>query len=297
MSVTSLTEESPPDFRETTTGGIAITRTLIAKCTSRDDGPLAIRAHASCPVKGSSYTYGSESDSSIVCTGVSIAAKPDLTSGFAGSKVWIVSATYSNTVDSGSVGEDEEDPLDDPPVYEFSFAKYQIPALEDIDGEAIKNGADEAFDPPYLVDENRPIVTVTRNELSFSPAVAVEYQDAVNSDAFAGVDPGVAKIVGISARTATRGSVSYFVVTYEIEFRWQGWNPTRILAIGYRYRLNETGPSMNYVDPVTKQAPTTPILLQLNGLESPPVDGVRPTFWHEFTFYREKTFGLLNLGL
>lgn len=297
MSVTAITEKEPPRLSDTLTGGATATRVLQAICDSKNDGPITIQAHASCPVKGSTYNYGSESSASLVCTGVSIDPVPG-DDAYPFTKVWTIAATYSNSVDTASVGEDEEDPLDDPPSYEFSFAKYQVPALSDVDGNAVVTGADEEFDPPFLIDENRPIVTVTRNELSFSPSTAVEYQDAVNSDAFAGVDPGVAKMVGISARSATRGSVDYWVVTYEIEFRWDGWNPTGILAQGFKYRPAVGEQSQNYIDPATKQAPSSPILLNLDGTKAddPLGDGAVPVF-HEFTFYREKTFGLLNLGL
>lgn len=297
MSVTAITEKAPPRLSDTLNGGKTVTRTLQAICSEKTDGPVTIQAHASCPAKGSTYSYGTESDSTLVCTGVSIDPVAD-DGGYEGSKVHQITATYSNSVDTGSLGDDEENPLDDPPVYEFTFNKYQIPALADRDGEAVVTGADEAFDPPFLIDENRPVVTVTRNEASFSAAVAVEYQDSVNDDAFAGCDPGVAKMCSISARSATRGSYNYVVVTYEIEFRWNGWNPTGLLAQGFKYRPAVGEQAQNYIDPATQQPPSTPILLNLDGTKAddPLGDGAEPVF-HEFNFYREKTFGLLNLGL
>jgi len=295
MSVTAINVVAQPSLDDSAEG-VTIPVRLEAKCSSVQDGVLAVRAHANCPRRGDTYSFYGESDASLVCTNVNIAVKPD-SFGLDRSKVYTIVATYSNTVPSGGLGEDEEDPLDDPPTYEFSFNKYQVPIAEDRDGNAVRNGADEQFDPLPLVDENRPIVIVTRNEASFNPGVAVEYQDTVNESSWAGVDAGVAKINAISARQATRGEVTYWVVNYEIEFRWQGWNPTKILAQGYRYRLNETGPARNYIDPATGSPPSTPLMLQLNGLESPPVDGVRPVFWHEFNFYREKDFSALNLGL
>lgn len=295
MSVTEISDIASPQLTDTSTG-VSVVRKLKAVCDSLNDDATVVRANGSCPRRGDTYSFRGNTDSTLICTTVSIDPKAD-SEGLERGLAFDVTATYSNSVDTGSLGDDEENPLDDPPVYEFTFNKYQIPAEYDVDGEAVVNGADEAFDPPFLIDENRPIITITRNESSFSGAVAVEYQDTVNDDSFAGCDPGVAKMIGISARQATRGSYSYWVVTYEIEFRWNGWNPTRLLAQGYRYRLSADGNSQNYIDPVTGSPPTTPLLLQLNGMESPPVDGVRPTFFHEFNFYREKTFGLLNLGL
>lgn len=297
MSVVEINDIAAPRWSSSLTGGATITRKLKAVLDTINEGPVTIRAHASCPKEGDTYSFRSEADSSFVCNAVTFDARSD-SLGHDRGLMYEITATYSNAIDSASVGEDEENPLDDPAVYEFSFAKYQVPALSDRDGNPVINGADEAFDPPFLVDENRPIVTVTRNEASFSPATAVEYQDTVNSDSFAGVDPGVAKVIGISARQSTRGAYSYYVVTYEIEFRWEGWNPTGLLAQGYKYRPAAGDPVRNYVDPVTLQPPASPKMLALDGTISPdPLgDGALPYF-HEFNFYREKPFGPLALGL
>lgn len=296
MSVLSIALAEQPQATETITGGLTVPVRLKAICSSVEDGVLAVRMHPNCPRIGSTYTFAGESSSELVCIGISIEPVAD-DKGLLRSKVYSVLATYSNQINVANLGEDEENPLDDPPQYEFTFAKYQIPAEYDRDGNPVINGADEKFDPPHLLDENRPIVIVTRNEIGFSAATAVEYQDAVNEDSFAGVAPGVAKMIGISARSATRGSYTYQVVTYEIEFNWKGWNPSKLLAQGYRYRLTEGGKSRQYIDPATNGPPSAPLLLQLNGTESPPVDGVRPHFFHEFSFYREKPFGPLSLGL
>lgn len=296
MSVTSIELCEQPRATETLQGGLSVYVSMRAVCTAVTDGVLAVRAHADCPRKGQAYSFAGESDASLVCTAVNIVPRAD-SQGLNRSKVYEVEAVYSNSVNIANIGEDEENPLDDLPQYEFTFAKYQIPAEYDVDGNPVVNGADEKFDPPCLMDENRPVVIVTRNEASFSAATAVEYQDAVNSDSFAGVTAGVAKIIGISARQATRGEFVYQIVTYEIEFRWNGWNPTKILAQGYRYRLSADGNSRQYIDPVTSGPPSAPLLLQLDGTESPPVDGIRQPFFHEFNLYRAKPFGPLALGL
>jgi len=295
MSVTAIYYTTPPRLGKSSAGK-EITLRLHAVCDDKMDGILTVEAHGDCPAIGEGYAYGSESDATIVCTDVKIDPRVD-NSGYEGSKVFDITATYSNAVPSGGLGEDEEDPLDDPPEYEFRFNKYQVPALVDVDGNPVVTGADESFDPPYMIDENRPVVIITRNEASFNPAFAVEYQDAVNEDSWAGLDPGQAKM-NLYARTATRGSISYFIVTYEIECRWQGWNPTGILAQGFKYRKAASGQVENYIDPATGEPPSSPILLALDGTKSPdPLgDGALPYF-HEFTFYREKNFSALNLGL
>lgn len=295
MSVTDIYDFAPPRLNKSATG-TTVTRRLRAVCSDILDGVIAINAHADCPEIGDTYAYQSESDATLACTEVSIDPRADNS----GNERYVfeITATYSNSVSSTGTGEDPENPLDDPATYEWSFNKYQVPATADRDGNGVVNGANESFDPPHMVDENRPVVVVTRNEASFSSAVAVEYQDTVNEFAWAGVDAGVAKINAITARSATLGTYSYYIVSYEIEFRWNGWNPTGILAQGYKYRKAASEPAQNYIDPSTGEPPSSPVLLALDGTLSPdPLgDGALPYF-HEFNFYREKDFSALNLGL
>lgn len=308
MSVVEISDIGAPQLSGGL-NGITITRKLKAQVSSLDDGPVTVRAHASCPREGQAYSFRGESDSSFVCNAISIEAKSD-SIGLERGLVYDVSATYSNTVNTGSLGEDEENPLDDPPSIEYSWTVYQRPALVDVDGNLVKNGADEAFDPPWMMDEHRPVVTITRNEASFSVGFATEYQDAVNEDAFGGSAAGTAKM-SVSARSATRGDYDYWIVTYEIEFKWEGWNPSGIPARGYRYRKSASAVPENYIDASTGQPPAEPIYLKLDGTKNkslneqlaengdPPEEGGDEIFpyLHEFNFYRTKAFGPLNLGI
>lgn len=309
MSVVEITELAPPEFSDVLASGATATRKLQAICDSVNDGPVTIRAHASCPKKGSTYTYKSESDPTLVCTSLNITPRAD-NNGFGGSKCFDITATYTNSVNTASAGEDEENPLDDPPVVEFSFTTFQRPAEFDLDGIAVATGAGEPFDPPWMMDEHRPIIIITRNEPTFSGTFAQEWQDAVNEDAFAGAEPGTAKL-SVSARKETRGEYTFWVVTYEIEFKWEKWIPTKLLARGYRYRKEAGKPAENYIDPKTNQQPSEPIWLKLDGTKyktlndlkaennESPVDGgdeIEP-YAHEFRFYRWKTFGDLFLDI
>lgn len=297
MSVTAITEKAPPRLSDTLNGGKTVTRTLQAICSEKTDGPVTIQAHASCPAKGSTYSYGTESDSTLVCTGVSIDPVAD-DGGYEGSKVHQITATYSNSVDTGSLGDDEENPLDDPAIIEWSSNTYQVPAIADRDGNALVNGANESFDPPHLLEEHRPVCIITRNEAAYNAAIANEYANAVNSDNFAGIEPGYAKMLPPRARRVTRGSYTYWEVVYEIEISKRQYNPTGILAQGFKYRPAAGDQEQNYIDPATNQPPSSPILLNLDGTKAddPLGDGALPVF-HEFNFFPEKPFGVFNFGL
>jgi hypothetical protein len=311
MAVIRIKDVSPPELNSTLQGGTTVSRQLIAVCSGHTDSVLSVAAHTDCPQKGDAYSYYADSASGLTCTGLSIRARSD-NGGQATGKAFDIQATYSDNVSTGQLGDDADNPMDDPPSVEFDFTVRQRPALVDIDGKVVENGAGEPFDPPHMVDEYLPTVTITRNEPSISPSFVVEYNNTVNSDMFAGVDPGKAKMF-VTARKATRGEYEYWVVTYEIVFRDLPWNPTGLLAIGTKYRRAPHKNPEIYIDPKTNSQPASPIYLKLDGTrnltlneqriaaglpESDENDSDAHTpYVHEFNFYRSKAFGPLNLGV
>lgn len=298
MSVVEISDIAAPQLSSSLTGGTTITRKLKAVVDSLDDGPLTIKLHASCPKEGQTYAFRDESDTTFVCNAVTIDPKSD-SGGLERGLAYDVTVTYSNSVNSEAVGEDEENPLDDPPVVRFNRNTYQKPALVDKDGVAIVNGADESFDPPVMRTFHSPVLNIVRNEASFSPSAQYQLEDVVNSDAFAGAPAGHWKMSPPIAEKFTRGSYTYWRVEYEIEYSEQPWNPTGIMAQGYRYRKSAGGPSQVYLDPATNTPPSGPLLLKLDGTESPvsPVDGTRLPYFHEFNFYQEIPFSPFGFGV
>jgi hypothetical protein len=67
------------------------------------------------------------------------------------------------------------------------------------------------------------VLTIQKNRASFSQSVAIDYQDAINSDSFLGFSAGKVKVAGISATSQTENKVFFWAVTYEFHFRREGW--------------------------------------------------------------------------
>lgn len=128
-----------------------------------------------------------------------------------------------------------EDPLSRPPVISYGFGKYTKVWEEDADGKAIMNSAKQIFDPPLEEDDDRPIVTFVRNEAEFPFLLAVEYERAVNSDGWWGLDPGQAKIQSITGQPQKENDVEFYQVTYELELKRDGWD-RKALDRGWAYR-------------------------------------------------------------
>ena len=112
------------------------------------------------------------------------------------------------------------------------------PEETDIYQDPILNSAGDPYSPQPLVDESRPVVTIVRNEATYSPSLAIVYQDAVNNDNYLGAEPRQLKMESITTpgrQTAVVGGVeeTYYPVTYRMIFRREGWD-LRNLDIGAR---------------------------------------------------------------
>ena len=122
----------------------------------------------------------------------------------------------------------------------WGFARFQKAITKDVNGNAIVNSAGDPFDPPIEVDDDRPQLTITRYESSYSPTTAKTYKDAVNSDVVT-ID-GVTfpaytlKITSIAAQRVAVNGTWYWRVTYTIEYRPETWR-LQILDRGYRKKV------------------------------------------------------------
>lgn len=135
---------------------------------------------------------------------------------------WLVSVTWQSPT-----LEIETSPILEPPEISYGFAQFSRVADKDIDDNPIVNSAGETFDPPLEQDDSRAVVLIKRNEASFYFARAIAYQDAVNTDAYSGAEPGTLKIARITADRKVHSVFGvYYEVTYEIHYRPDGWKST-----------------------------------------------------------------------
>lgn len=254
-----------------------------------DDSTIKIKAAFGLPKLFDKYVTFTENDLSATVNSISV-EQEDGEHG----KSWKATIGYSTDAE-----EENEDPTLDPPDVSWSFAQFQTVIEKDIKtDETIKNSAGELFDTPVEKDDSRPILTITRNEEFFDPALAIEYQDTINTDTFFGFDPLQAKVSHISARQNFKnledGSVLIFwKVTYVFHFNRDTWIK-QILDQGHHFLiLNEQDEEVLQEFRLDSGVITeTPQLLDGNGK---PLDPDDPPFFIPFNVYRELLFAPLGL--
>lgn len=186
---------------------------------------------------------------------------------------WHVQCSYS------SEREIEENPLDDPPNYDWETEQYQEAVFKDEEDKGVLNSAGDPYDPPGQKDMSRRAVTIERN-LAFVPTWIMNYEDAVNSDAITldgiSVAVGHAKCQRVSvSRWNTRNEISYRTVRILIHLSKKDWN-FRPLDIGFRRKFGTKRIPIRYwYDPDANGGAGDTILLDPN--HSKWKEGVEPT--------------------
>ncbi len=138
----------------------------------------------------------------------------------------IVSCDYSTDLKSGNTGSNfpnkqdgaQNNPELEPPEIEWSFQENNRAFTADLDGNAFVNSAGLPLTPAPSIEVAYPVLTITRNELTFDRRRATKFAYAVNKDVFLTTTPGGAQCLPPSARIAFKGSSSYWRVTYKIRF-------------------------------------------------------------------------------
>lgn len=254
----------------------------------------AIASHAMCPRIGMPHP----DNPTLWCVGVSVTNHAP----WAG---WKAVAEYS------SEREYNENPTLEPARISWTTEQYQEVAVVDTDDHLILNSAGDFFDPPVMKDFSRRIAHITKN-VSSVPIWFLDYEDAVNSDAFTigGMSVGVGKAkcqrTSIS-ELQTRNGYTYYTVGLDIHFSKKGW-ARRVLDAGFRrrfmndaYFFNATLPEYlrEYIKMKNRDGelewPSTPVPLNGNGsqIEDPtPQNAV----YLEFIVYDSLPFAVLPLS-
>lgn len=182
-------------------------------------------------------------------------------------------------VDVDYVGKDS--PLLDPYEKAWRFNTSTEPVDADKDGAAFLNPLGDRY-VGITKEFSDPVYVVTRNEASYDIATKAPYQNAVNSDTFLGMAAGTARMLSITGNRVVDGTDYYWRVTYEIQFRNDGWGK-RVLCEGKRYWTGKTiGGAKQIVAAVDSngQPVNTPVRLSATGtLLDPADDDVFQTFY------------------
>lgn len=177
-------------------------------------------------------------------------------------------------------------------------------------GRGIVNSAGEPYNPPPERQASRPIVTISRNEPSFSVAYKVQYENTVNSALWCGLQPRQAWLRSIEAdsniwRSSLFSNVAilYWRVTYTFALRAETWD-LQLLDFGpYYLTWNAGGIDGDEIPTISdfKTADGTPKFGLLDNSD-PNEPGRKlaegePPQWRRYLIYREQNFNGLNINL
>lgn len=171
---------------------------------------------------------------------------------------------------------------------------------QDADGNALVNKNDERIEG-LTAKVADLVLNVSRNYSFFDPAATHRYRHSVNSDKFAGFDPGTGRLIRFSAKQVWDESANgYWKVNASIQFRYpynttseKAWY-TRVLHEGFKVRETSTSEPTRAWDKETKDYVVSPVLLKEDGtLET----NRENAHWLEFKIYTPlpyKALGLLD---
>jgi hypothetical protein len=258
------------------------TRDYVVTMATANADPSSVRLATGVPRIGQSWTMGGVTDAGALCTEVEPQQSDDSPS------VWTVTCRWSS--DHGDL-EEEPNPLLRPPTISWSSTREERVEFKDRQGNKYRNTVGDPFDPPPSTQDVHPLLTITRNEASFSAAVAYQYTNAVNSATFYGAAAGYVRINGISASSKVEGEYSFWEVTYEIQFNPRKWVPYEVLNAGPRFK------AVAGADPEQNKdkngiPTTTPCLLKEDGTKVAE-DG--EPYYINFYLYDQVSFSALNL--
>lgn len=115
--------------------------------------------------------------------------------------------------------EDQDNPLKEPPIIEYSSIREEEEITTDIYGYPIQTLAYEKPDPPERRPRSTRVMRITRNLPSYFDGIGSLYEDKVNSDTFRGYPPGTLYMNSLSATSVATDQFIYWRVIAEIYIR------------------------------------------------------------------------------
>lgn len=163
------------------------------------------------------------SDAGAICTNISAQCTDE------DGKGWAV------VVEFGPGEETPENPLDAPVKRSGGFnIGPEQPMDKDVNGKPVVNAAGDPFLEAITREEARGFLKFVRNEASPPVALQNAYTNAINRDSFQGAPRETVRCSGITwEEEHDKDYGTYYVVSYEFEFRPQGWK-RKVLNAGLR---------------------------------------------------------------
>jgi hypothetical protein len=277
MTITYLGDNHGPATN--TKGQRSYTRTFKLTTSAKTERAYHVGSHASLPVIGEVHP----DDAGAWCTTLQVDPSDPW-------KGWTVTAEYSTERELA------ETPTDDPAEITWGYEQFQKPAITNYAGQAILNSAGDPFDPPIMIDDSRPHVTISKN-LASVPVWIFTYQDAINSGSFTvdgiTVAAGLAKMQNITiTRGQSRNGTSFRTVTFSIHLQKQGWSSKQLDA-GFR-QIGSGGARENIRNGIDDELPAAPVPLDGAGVALDDPDPATAVYRTDVV-YEAKDFSALPL--
>lgn len=244
------------------------------------------------------------------------------------SSSWIVTVRYSTDVGpegpdyrfmfgGTQFGEDvtrPESPQFKPwlvlPTFEYSYVEATVAKQWDRDGKPFRNSAEQPLAPAPTVEISYPVITMTRNERTFTPDMGTTWAYAVNDATFMGYPAECVQILPPAVKPMRFGKKKYYRVSWRFRFKpdesAKVWNPATLLAetkrvtwqplfldAGYYQLSDPLGALPQSVVPIYRQSHRVsgqPALLDGKGRAVP--KGGDPVFL-KYNSYQSRNFTLL----
>lgn len=208
---------------------------------------------------------------------------------------WTVEVQYS-PYDASTFG---SDPTLWPIRCSFGGERFERVVWLDQAGNAILNSAGDPFSEPITIDDSRPTITVTRNELvtSFSPTLAELYRDKVNDATWNGFPAKTVKCGIISTGDEQYDSNSgsyYYTVTYPFTIDRDTW-VKKLIDQGFNV-LDTSTPPKQIPYMVKGQKTSEPVPLDGTGKKLAS-NAVPPFVVLPFDCYPAVDFSAFNINL
>lgn len=137
--------------------------------------------------------------------------------------IWQVDVDYSSQ--QTEAGKEEENPLARPATIRWGRVGDSEPMTVDLDGNAVVSSSGPPFDQSPTRRSKKLTLVITKNEETYDPDFALEFQDAVNADVFFGFLPGKVQCGAITGDSQNENGVFFYQVTYPFEISARGWQP------------------------------------------------------------------------
>lgn len=229
MSVISVWETHDGREGEQTPDAITLRRTFWAKTDSSKDGSPTVLTDGRLPALYDFYFDGYVENRYFICK------RRTATNHDASQKLWKVEIEYEAM---RAEDDDKQDPTLRPTEYTWSNGSVSVEMITDINEQKVENSVNQPFDPAIERDKCYRVLTISRNERTFSAVAMDAYVDTLNAAPIFGYVAREGRIVSIDAVSEFDPVYgAYWRVTYTIHFRvTAAWTP----AIAVDHRLGTT---------------------------------------------------------